>query len=108
MLFVYLIKIKAFGKNFSERFFTEKFTFYHFSFFIIKRCNVKIDELPFDIYLALSTLMIPLAIFIAQNKKIARDTAIDSSIFSDYGIKDVSNKDKIKPNKDVGEINIFD
>ena len=43
-----------------------------------------------------------------QNKKIARDTAIDSSIFSDYGIKDVSNKDKIKPNKDVGEINIFD
>lgn len=43
-----------------------------------------------------------------QNKKIAKDTAIDSSIFSDYGIKDVSNKDKIKPNKDVGEINIFD
>ena len=36
------------------------------SLFIIKRCNVKIDELPFDIYLALSTLMIPLAIFIAQ------------------------------------------
>ena len=43
------------------------------SFFITKRCNVKIDELPFDIYLALSTLMIPLAIFIAQKISDSKD-----------------------------------
>lgn len=43
------------------------------SLFIIKRCNVKIDELPFDIYLALSTLMIPLAIFIAQKISDSKD-----------------------------------
>ena len=43
-----------------------------------------------------------------QNKKIAKEEAINSSAFSDYGIQNVSNKDKIKPNKDFGNINIFD
>lgn len=43
-----------------------------------------------------------------QGKKIAQDKAIDKSMFSNYGIQDVSNKDKIKQNKDVGNINIFE
>lgn len=43
-----------------------------------------------------------------EGKKIAQDKAIDKSMFSNYGIQEVSNKDKIKPNKDTGNINIFE
>lgn len=44
----------------------------------------------------------------SQGKKIVEDKTIDKSIFSDYGIKDVSNKDKVKSSKVLGEISIFD
>ena len=44
----------------------------------------------------------------SQGKKMVEDKAIDKSIFSDYGIKDVSNKDKVKSSKVLGEISIFD
>lgn len=44
----------------------------------------------------------------SQGKKIVDDKAIDSSIFSNYGIQDVSNKEKVKSTKEFGEISIFD
>lgn len=44
----------------------------------------------------------------SQNKKIVDDKAIHSSVFSNYGIQEISNKDKIKPTKEFGEISIFD
>ncbi len=43
------------------------------SFFITRKYNVNCDDLPFDIYLALSTLMIPLAIFVAQKVSDSKD-----------------------------------
>lgn len=45
----------------------------------------------------------------AQNKKVnVDDKAIHSSLFSNYGIQEVSNKEKVKSNKEFGEISIFD
>lgn len=44
----------------------------------------------------------------SQRKQEAKEKTIDSSIFSNYGITNVSNKDKIKPQKENGKINIFD
>lgn len=45
----------------------------------------------------------------AQNKKVVvDDVAMSSSMLSNYGIQEVSNKDKIKSSKEFGKINIFD
>lgn len=43
-----------------------------------------------------------------RNKKILKETAIDSSKFNDYGITKVSNKDKVKLENETKTINIFD
>jgi len=45
-------------------------------FFITRKYKVNSGNLPFDIYLALSTLMIPLAIFVAQKVSDSKDFLI--------------------------------
>lgn len=44
----------------------------------------------------------------SKNKQIKREAAVDKSKFNDYGLGNVSNKDKIKVKKDESKINIFD
>ena len=44
----------------------------------------------------------------SKRKVEAREKAIDSSSFSNYGIQNVRNKNKLKPQKDNGNFNIFD
>ena len=44
----------------------------------------------------------------SQRKQETKEKTIDSSVFSNYGITNVSNKDKIKPQKENGKISIFD
>lgn len=43
----------------------------------------------------------------SQNKKIARQTAINKETFNNYGLQEVSNKDKIKLKESKEEISIF-
>ena len=42
-----------------------------------------------------------------QNKKIARQTAIDKEVFNNYGLQEVSNKDKVKIKDTKDSISIF-
>ena len=42
-----------------------------------------------------------------QNKKIAKQTAIDKESFNNYGLQEVSNKDKIKLKENKEGISIF-
>lgn len=42
-----------------------------------------------------------------QNKKIARQTAIDKEVFNNYGLQQVSNKDKVKIKDTKDSISIF-
>ena len=42
------------------------------------------------------------------NKKLADNKAIDKSKFKDYGLTNVSNRDKIKTKENETKINIFD
>lgn len=44
----------------------------------------------------------------SRNKQIKRETAVDKTQFNDYGLSNVSNKDKIKAKKEESKINIFD
>lgn len=44
----------------------------------------------------------------SRNKQIKRETAVDKTQFNDYGLSNVSNKDKIKVKKEESKINIFD
>lgn len=43
----------------------------------------------------------------AKNKQIAKETAIDKSKFNDYGLAEVSNRDKVKFKENKESISIF-
>ena len=49
-----------------------------------------------------------LALLKAKNKKIQTTQAIDKNKFSDYGLSQVSNRDKMKPREVKVDTSIFD
>ena len=49
-----------------------------------------------------------LALLKAKNKKIQATQAIDKNKFSDYGLSEVSNRDKMKPREVKVDTSIFD